>query len=70
MVRGIGLVLTIPKRYNTCMYKSQGNGDKFLNPIYGCGGDITPDVNPNCVGMERYCPKVSKNVLVVDIGLA
>ena len=48
---------------------SQGTGYKFLNPIYGCGGNITPDVNPKCVGIERYCPKDSKTVSVVEIGL-
>ena len=53
----------------TLVCKSQGCGDMFLNPIYGCRGNITPDVNPKCVGMERYCPKDSENVLVVDIGL-
>ena len=30
----------------TLIFKSKGNGDKSLNPIYGCEGKITPDVNP------------------------
>ena len=43
---------------------------KFLNYLYECGVNKTPDVNPKCVGMERYyCPMHSKNVLVVDVGL-
>ena len=35
---------------------------EFLNLIYGCGVYITQDVNPKCVGIERYCPMDSKNV--------
>ena len=53
----------------THVCKSQGTRDKSLNPINGYGGNKTPDVNPKCVGMERYCSKDSKNVLVVEIGL-
>ena len=32
-------------------------------------GKITPDINPIYVEMRRYCPRDSKNVLFVDVGL-
>ena len=36
---------------------TQGTGDKSLDPICGCGCNITLDVNLKCIGIERYCPK-------------
>ena len=30
---------------------SQGTCDKCLNPIYGFGGNMKPDVNPECFRM-------------------
>ena len=32
------------------------------NPIYGCGVEITTDINPINVGLERSFPRDSKNV--------
>ena len=43
--------------------------DGIVNPIYGCGVEITPDINPTYVGLERSCPRDSKNVSYVDVGL-
>ena len=40
-----------------------------LNPIFGCGVEMTPDINPLYVGMERSCSRDSKNVPYVGMGL-
>ena len=33
------------------------------------GYKINPEFNPTCFGMEWYCPKDSKKVSIVDVGL-
>ena len=43
--------------------------DGIANPIYRYGVEITPDINPRYVGLERSCPRDSKNVSYVGIGL-
>ena len=30
---------------------------------------MAPDINPIYVGLERFCPRDSKNVSYVDVGL-
>ena len=42
---------------------------KNINPIYGYGVKITPDINPIYAGFERSCPRDSINVSYVDVGL-
>ena len=42
--------------------RSTGIWDGIVNPIYGCGVKITPDINPIYDGLERSCPWDSKNV--------
>ena len=37
--------------------------------IYGCGVKMAPDINPIYAGFERVCPRDSKNVSYVDVGL-
>ena len=39
------------------------------NPINGYGVETTPDINPLYVGLERSCPRDSKNVSYVGLGL-
>ena len=46
-----------------------GIWDGIVNPIYGCGVEITPDINPIYVGIERSFPDDSKNGSFVEIGL-
>ena len=41
----------------------------IVNPIYGCGVKINPDINPIYAGLERSCPGDSNNVSYVDVGL-
>ena len=53
----------------TLVCKSIGIWDGIVNPIYGCGVKMTPDINPIYVGFERFCPRDSKNVSYVDVGL-
>ena len=53
----------------TLVCKSLGIWDGIVNPIYGCGVKMTPDINPIYVGLERSCPRDSKNVSYVDAGL-
>ena len=53
----------------TLVCKYIGIWDCIVNPIYGCGVEITPDINPIYVGLERSCPKDSKNVSYVGLGL-
>ena len=50
-----------------CM--SVGIWDDIVNPMYGYGVQITPDINPIYVWLGRSCPRESKNVLFVDEGL-
>ena len=49
--------------------KSVGIWNGIVNPIYGCGVKTTQDINPIYVGLERSCPRNSKNVLLIDVGL-
>ena len=42
--------------------------DGIVNTIYVYGVEITPDINPIYVGLERSCPRDSKNVSYVGIG--
>ena len=53
----------------TLVCKSVVICDGIFNPIYGCGIKITPDMNPIYVVLERSCPRDSKNVSYVDVGL-
>ena len=53
----------------TLVYMSVGIWDGIVNPIYGCGVEIAPDINPIYAGLERSCPRDSKNVSYVDVGL-
>ena len=53
----------------TLVCKSVGIWDGIVNPIYGCGVKMTPDINPIYVGFKRSCPRDSKNVSYVDVGL-
>ena len=51
----------------TLVCKSVGIWDGIVNPIYGCGVKMAPDINPIYTGS---CPRNSKNVSYVDVGLA
>ena len=53
----------------TLVYKYIGIRDGIFNPIYGCGVEITPDINSTYVGLERSCPRDSNNVSYVGVGL-
>ena len=53
----------------TLVCKSVGIGDGIVNPIHRYGVEITPDINPRYVGLERSCPRDSKNVPYVGMGL-
>ena len=53
----------------TLVCKSVDIWDGSVNPIYGCGVEITPDINPIYVGIERSFPEDSKNVSFIDMGL-
>ena len=53
----------------TLLCKSVGIWDGIVNPIYGCGVKMAPDINPTYAGLERFCLRDSKNVLYVDVGL-
>ena len=53
----------------TLVWKSVGIWDGIVNPIYGCGVKMAPDINPINAGLERSCPRDSKNVSYVDVGL-
>ena len=53
----------------TLVCKSVGIWDGIVNPIYECRVRMTPGVNPIYPGLERTCPRDSKNVSYVDIGL-
>ena len=50
-------------------YKSVGIGDGIVNPIYGCGVKMAPYINPIYAGLERSCPRDSKNVSYIGKGL-
>ena len=53
----------------TLVCKSVGIWDGIVNPIYGFGVKIAPDINPIYARFERGCPRDSKNVSYVDVGL-
>ena len=53
----------------TLVCKSVGIWDGIVNPIYGCGVKMAPDINLIYAGFERSCPRDSKNVSYVDVGL-
>ena len=53
----------------TLLCKSLGIWDGIVNPTYGCGVKIPPDINPKYGGFGRSCPRDFKNVSFVDIGL-
>ena len=53
----------------TLVCKSVGIWDGIVNPIYGCGVKMAQDINPIYAGLERSCPRDSKNVSYVDVGL-
>ena len=63
------LCLTRNWKGTTLVCKSQGTWGKFLYSIYGCEGNMTPDNNPKCFGMERYCLIDMKNVSFADMCL-
>ena len=46
---------------------SVGIGDGIVNPIYECRVRMTPGINPIYAGLERSCPRDSKNVSYVDV---
>ena len=41
----------------------------IVNPIYGWGVKIAPDINSTYAGFERSFARDSKNVSYVDVGL-
>ena len=53
----------------TLVCKSVGIWHGIVNPIFGCEVEIIPDINPIYVGLERSCPRDSKNVSYVGVGL-
>ena len=53
----------------TLVCKSVGIWDGIVNSIFGCGVKMALDINPLYTGLERSCPRDSKNVSYVDEGL-
>ena len=51
------------------LYKSVGIWDGIVNPIYGCRVRMNPGINPIYAGLESSCPRDSKNVSYVEVGL-
>ena len=49
--------------------KSVGIWDCIVNPIYKHRVRMTPGINPIYAGLGRSCPRDSKNVSYVDVGL-
>ena len=43
-------------------YVSLGIWDGIGNPINGCGVKIAPDINHKYDGLDRSCPRDSKNL--------
>ena len=54
----------------TLVCKSVDIRDGIVNPIYGCGVKMAPDINPIYTGLERSCHRDSKTVSYVVAGLA
>ena len=52
----------------TLVCKTVGIWDGIVNPIYGWV-KMAPDINPIYAGFERSCPRDSKNVSYVYVGL-
>ena len=53
----------------TLEFKSVGIWDGIVNPIYGCGVKMTSDIIHVYAGLESSCPRDSKNVSYVVVGL-
>ena len=53
----------------TLVCKSVGIWDGIVNPIFGCGAKMAPYINPIYAGLKRSCPRDSKKVSYVDVGL-
>ena len=53
----------------TLVCKSVDIHDGIVNPIYGCGVKMASDINPIYAQLESSCPRDSKNVSYVDVGL-
>ena len=53
----------------TLVSKSVGIWDGIVNPIYLCKVRMTPGIDPIYAGLESSCPRDSKNVSYVDVGL-
>ena len=53
----------------TLVSKSYDICDGIVKPIYRYGVEIASDINPIYVGLERPCPRDSKNVSYVGKGL-
>ena len=53
----------------TLLIKSLGIWGGIVNPIYGCGVKMAPDINTKYAGLERSGPRDSKNVSYFDVGL-
>ena len=53
----------------TLLCKSVGIWDGIVHPIYGSGVKMAPEINPIYAELERSCPRDSKNVSYVDVGL-
>ena len=53
----------------TLLCKSVGIWDGIVNPIYWCRVRMTPGINPIYARFKRPCPRDSKNVSYVDVGL-
>ena len=53
----------------TLVCKSIGIWNGIVNPIYGSGVKMDPNINPIYAGFERSFPRDSKNVSYVEIGL-
>ena len=68
VVGWVDLVLKFLKMYDTCMQVCR-YWEGIVNPIFGCGDKMAPDINPIYAGLERSCPRDSKNVSYVDVGL-
>ena len=48
----------------TLVWKSVGIWDGIVNPIYGCGVKMAPDINPIYAGFERSCPRDSLGLTI------
>ena len=51
----------------TLVSKSFDFCDDIVNPFYRYGVEITPDINPIYVGLERSYPRDTKNVSYVGV---